>query len=59
MAKWMDVRVISSKVKEHFFYRITILPPTEKLKAIFESFKKFHQDFMEKYKDDVGAKSAL
>ena len=33
------------------FCRLTILPPIEALKPLFERFKVFHQDFMRKYRD--------
>lgn len=42
-----------------YHIRITILPATEKLKQILESFKIFHQDFMDKYRDDVDLMSSL
>ncbi|KAL9976107.1 hypothetical protein ACROYT_G013357 [Oculina patagonica] len=34
-----------------FHFRLTILPPIEALKPLFERFKVFHQDFMNKYRD--------
>lgn len=33
------------------FCRLTILPPIDALKPLFERFKVFHQDFMRKYRD--------
>lgn len=35
-----------------FHFRLTILPSIDTLKPLFEHFKAFHQDFMEKYRDD-------
>lgn len=34
-----------------FHFRLTILPPIEALKPLFERLKAFHQEFMEKYRD--------
>lgn len=34
-----------------FHFRLTILPPIDALKPLFERFKVFHQDFMRKYRD--------
>ncbi|KAJ7356050.1 glycerol-3-phosphate O-acyltransferase 2 [Desmophyllum pertusum] len=34
-----------------FHFRLTILPPIEALKPMFERFKVFNQDFMRKYRD--------
>ncbi|XP_001622550.2 alanine aminotransferase 2 isoform X2 [Nematostella vectensis] len=34
-----------------YHFRLTILPPIEKLKPLFESFKDFHSKFLAKYKD--------
>ncbi|XP_015766680.1 PREDICTED: alanine aminotransferase 2-like [Acropora digitifera] len=35
-----------------FHFRLTILPSIDTLKPLFEHFKAFHQDFMDKYRDD-------
>jgi len=32
-----------------YHFRMTILPPTEKMDSLFESFRKFHMEFLEKY----------
>ena len=33
-------------------YRLTILPPEEKIAPMYERLSKFHKEFMDKYKDD-------
>lgn len=38
-----------------FHFRLTILPPIEALKPLFERFKVFHQEFMQKYRDSNSA----
>lgn len=38
-----------------FHFRLTILPPIEVLKPLFERFKVFHQEFMRKYRDPNSA----
>lgn len=36
----------------HFLhYRLTILPPEEKLVPMFDRISKFHKEFMNKYRD--------
>lgn len=32
------------------FYRLTILPPEEKLVPMFDRISKFHKEFMNKYR---------
>jgi len=32
-----------------YHFRMTILPPAEKMESLFESFHKFHTSFLEKY----------
>ena len=37
------------------YFRFTILPPEEKVVLMFDRITKFHQEFMQKYRDeDVG-----
>ncbi|CAB4038392.1 alanine aminotransferase 1 [Paramuricea clavata] len=34
-----------------YHFRMTILPPTDKLKILLQQFKEFHEKFQQKYKD--------
>ena len=49
--------VVVKKALLFFFpyFRFTILPPEEKVVLMFDRITKFHQEFMQKYRDeDVG-----